>query len=348
MEWTKEAIEKLHKMRIEHRNWQHAFSRMKGALLAAQSQDIITLVGPSRSGKSKLINELIADMTGTTAWASDPDSPVVKVVLENDSTGGAFSTKSFATQALIEMKHPFYGESIMDEWDSGRFVSQARIPETILRPALRKALIWKRITHLVIDELQHVMHVKGGLKSSGAILDSWKSLAANTGIILILVGAYPMIEVLQQSPHALGREHGVHLKRYCATPEDLVCFDEVLEAFSDAVRLPKNVSSLRAWRDMLYRGSLGCIGLLNSWICDAVANAGVEESTVLRKRDFIETQKTIPSRTFIAEEIKEGEKWFEVEFSEDKEVAKDEPKKKRSSKKPFRKKAKRVKIGPRL
>lgn len=62
-------------------------------------------------------------------------------------------------------------------------------------------------------------------------MDSWKCLAQTCGLVLVVVGAYPILELLQHSPHMLGRKKQIHLQRYGTHPDDLVEFAKIIQAF---------------------------------------------------------------------------------------------------------------------
>src|SRR5262245_10147622 len=116
-------------------------------------------------------------------------------------------------------------------------------------------------------------------------------------------GAYPLLDVVRLSPHLIGRKHNIHFPRYRPIPEDLVAFEEILEAYSQYLQLPKGISSLRDWREPLYEGSLGCIGLLEGWLREALALAMAREALSLTVEHLMSTRKSDSDLAELAREI---------------------------------------------
>ena len=75
----------------------------------------------------------------------------------------------------------------------------------------------------------------------------------------------------------------MHLPRYCYEESDLMAFSEIVDAYNDLLVLPSDVPALDHWLEYLYQGSMGCIGLLEAWLRDALAlviSYGSEELTL--------------------------------------------------------------------
>ena len=93
--------------------------------------------------------------------------------------------------------------------------------------------------------VQHILRFYGGLKAAAAFLDSLKSLAQDTKIILVLVGAYPILDALNLSPHLLGREDPIHFPRYSINKEDIVVFGSELAEGKELKRISKILGAFR-------------------------------------------------------------------------------------------------------
>lgn len=356
MIWQQSSIENIVNDRIPHRNWNRSLSEAHSLMMASSPGEVVCLTGPSRCGKSRLITELSKLMSGS--YAQDEEiMPCATVLATNCNVRGSFSTKAFTIKGLEAIRHPIYGiNSDDDEWGVKRLALLQKTSEGVLRPALESGLELRKTKYLFIDEAQHIMHVQGGDTSAAAILDSWKCLAQEAGVVLVLVGAYPLLDVLRLSPHLLGRKHQVHLPRYHENRGDIMAFRQIVDTYCELITMPSKTRALSEWNEVLYRGSLGCIGLLQSWLRRALAHSMANNAKMLRKEDLFATRLSQKEIKSIYAEIAHGEKALETE--KEQAVPKDEaansvasitdtaPKKKKKSK-PFQKNPRRYPVGGR-
>ena len=306
MEWVNQAISNIMRQKIAHRNWCHALARAFAMMNACAPGEVIYITGPSRAGKSRLIKELSRIMKNPEH--DDMYMPCFTVMAANCSTRGSFSTKAFTIRSLEAIKHPIYGTELgNDDWSVERLRLLEKTSEGVLRLALESAIINRRCKYMFIDEAQHLMYATRGMHSAAAILDSWKCLAQSVGIILILVGAYPLLNVLKQSPHLLGRKHEVHIPRYRETRDDILAFKEIIEFYDRIIHDHFGQSNFRDWDEYLFHGSFGCIGLLQSWLRAALAIADATEAERLTKEHLMEAKLSPSDSRIIEEEILEGE-----------------------------------------
>ncbi len=302
-----QSIRQIKETCILHRNYERALAEAAGALVASAPGEVICITGPSRVGKSRLAQALTKLIIGTQPLAEGV-MPVVYVQAENCSVDGSFSTKAFTLRALEAIQHPFYVTSQRKrriENDHNCLVERA--PERILRGSLEKAFVCRKTRFFIVDEAHHIRYARGGDRAAAAILDSWKCLAAETGIVLILIGAYPLIDVLRLCPHLLGRKYQVHFPRYQNNREDLFVFEQILDAYTPLIHLPNKIGSLRAWNDLFYADSLGCIGLVSSWLRGAHGIMRSRGEQLLRREHLIAARRPLADRQLLAQEIVDGE-----------------------------------------
>lgn len=259
---------------IPHRNWQRALADAFAILICASPGDVVCIVGPSRAGKSLLIRRLIHLLFGECRFAETGLMPAVVVEAVNAGPHGGFSTKAFTQRLLEAVKHPLFSMRGHDLEDLLAMQKMDRSTEATLRIALEHALTSRGTKYLFIDEAQHVRYATKDAQASHAVMDSWKCLAQTTGVVLVLVGAYPVLDIIKNSPHLLGRNHQVHFPRYHPNNEDIFAFGELLTKYSGFMNLDSSLSSLADVAELMYEGSLGCIGLLKAWLkrVDAVAS----------------------------------------------------------------------------
>ncbi|GAB1260337.1 AAA family ATPase [Aurantivibrio plasticivorans] len=291
---------------IPHRNWQRALMDAFAILSCASPGDVVCITGPSRAGKSLLIERLAELLFGSIDFEKTGKMPAIVADAENTGAHGAFSTKSFILQMLREAKHPMYSVNGFDIDDMLTLQKIDKTTETTLRFALESALKSRGVKIIFIDEAQHVKYASKDAQAAFAVMDSWKCLAKKTGTVMVFVGAYPLLDVIANSPHLLGRKHQVHLPRYRATEEDLHSFAALLEEYSVLLNLDDSIGSLVDEAELMFFGSLGCIGLLKNWLKRADAQATIKNIKISRKL-LLETRLSDSDLEEILTEINVGE-----------------------------------------
>jgi energy-coupling factor transporter ATP-binding protein EcfA2 len=299
---------KIFDFRISHRNWQEAVASLFSLLTAASPGEVVVITGPSRCGKTRLIEHVCDLLFPDKSVFSGGKMPYVIVDASNTGPNGIFSTKSFTLRMLEAIKHPFYSidDNELDQISDYKLLKMDRATEGILRIALERAFIIRGVMYLFIDEAQHAKYVTKGASGAYAVLDSWKCFAKATQIILVIVGAYPILEILQNSPHMLGRKHQVHLPRYSSTETDLQEFLGIIDAYDVKLHELGLVANLRSHTKLLYTGSLGCIGLLRAWILRAYAYSTAQNLDI-NEKILLEAKLPDSDLVEIAREIEQGE-----------------------------------------
>jgi len=287
--------------RINHKNWKYAF--IEGFTLISMSSpgDVIGITGPSRAGKSELINELIQKLGYDDEFGTMTS---ISVLAANLGPHGSFSTKSFTISMLEAANYPFI-PSTLGENSQVKTINPDKLTEHNLRLKLEQFLKQRQTRFIFIDEAQHAQYAPKA-QGSHAVLDSWKCLAQTTKTVLILVGAYPLLNILKNSPHLLGRKRQIHLGRYQATKEDLLEFAAIVHQYSLELDLSEELKPFENNTMMLYEGSLGCIGLLKSWLIGASAKA-IAYEVKIDKNILMESRFSDSDLEVIYHEIQTGE-----------------------------------------
>ena len=270
-------------IKLNHRNWEHALSFSFSLLISACPGEVVCICGPSRAGKTRLVYELIQLLSGQSHDKHYNPYTCISVLAENVGTYGSFSTKAFTFQLFEALDHPIITLAKDDIAFASKF---DRLTETAMRQPLKRAFKHRGVRYLFIDEAQHVKYTTNASLAPHAVLDSWKSLAASAGIVLVIVGAYPILNVMQKSSHLIGRTKTVHLPRYYANQEDLKHFYSIAYAFLNELSRAGRLDLKKHISD-LYDRTFGCIGLLRSWLISAndyaIATDSTINSKVLRK-----------------------------------------------------------------
>ncbi|MGY8775352.1 ATP-binding protein [Spongiibacter tropicus] len=350
MDEANARIDKIKGLRIQHRNWTRALSESFALLTVASPGDVICITGPSRAGKSRLIQELVRLLCGEDRFYQTGLLPAVVVEAVNSGPNGLFATKAFTQRMLDAVKHPILSvEGALLDVDPA-VMKAHRTTEAALRLALERALRARKTRFLFIDEAQHVRYVSKTAMGGYAVLDSWKCLAKDAGVVLVVVGAYPLLDILNNSPHLLGRKNQVHLPRYSAVPDDIAEFGRILAHYDQLVDLGVGCSSLVKYGQLLYEGSVGCIGLLRKWLLHASVIAS-SRSESLSESLLLETRPPAADIEAISREIAHGETYLSnVGSFEKPKGARSRSMESRSStapKRPFQKKPRRLARGNR-
>lgn len=335
---------------IQHPHWLQAALDLEVALLSAQPGEVILVTGPSRVGKSRLVDTVLPRVI--RGMGLDGEMPFVTIPLHNNGPNASFSTKTFVWDQLRAIGHPIYGRAHCSgdsQADIARAERLSRIPGYMLDDAFDNGLVARGTKYLVYKEVQHALHMQGGEKVQKALLDSWKINAEKNDYVLIFDGAYPALDLLTLSPHLIGRKHIVHFPRYKLQEGDVRRFNSVLDALSRFVPLPKGVTSLSKWNELIWRHTRGCVGLVIKLVVEASVHAELEGRSVTKEllKSKCHSNKDLQQ---IENEIETGEAWFEdgkAESSGEDAMTPTESEKKRSGK-PFQRNAKRHLSGGRI
>jgi len=308
MDWIDEAIRYILNTKINHRNWLNALYEALAVLSASEPGEILSIVGPNRVGKSKILDALLKFLIGEDSILLPGFVPYAKIVLANKTRQGFTDTKQFWIDALESIKHPFYGvNSPADKWGLERLRLLNNSSASTLQRVFEEAIDPMKIRYIVIDEIQHILRFYGGEKAAAFFLDDLKSIAQIKNLGLIVAGTYPTLEAMKLTNHAVGREYCVHFPRYQTTKDDIAIFNKILSLYSKVLHFEPGVNSLLEWNEYLYKGSIGCVGLLSKWLRSALAIAKSRNDSVLRIEHLEHTIRSIEKLSSLESEILVGE-----------------------------------------
>ncbi len=305
--WIHAAIEAIKNQRVEHAHYSHAVARVFNAVAVAKPGEVVVVVGPSRVGKSSAVAEAIR-LAARPTLEMPKSTPTVWVEGENASTDGKFSTKMFMWECCKSIAHPIYG--VRSDDDPFGYRLEARIPRTTegaLRSAFEYALVNQSTKYLVIDEAHHVAYSGTRGNSAVAILDSWKCLAQKTGVVLVLVGAYQLLDIMTLSPHLLGRQRPIEFPPYYE--DDAIerrAFQQLLKTYSQLLRFEEPDQSLMSWTNYIMEGSFGCLGHLSLWLRATLGELLASDGTAFSLDALRHSQLPANQAHAIAAEMQRG------------------------------------------
>lgn len=340
--------------KILHRNWKKAFAEAFVLMTTAMPGEVISIVGPTRAGKTELLSQL-GDAVCGVGHGKTEEQPIVSIELVNDDAHARFTFRSLILQALEIVRHPFYSTCAADGWGDASVESRIeRTREKTLNRALIRALIQRKTRFLIIDEAQHMRYVSKETMAAVGVMDALKSMAKKANVVLVIAGTYPILEAINRSSHLEGRKYNIHLSRYHQTQGDLAEFQWILAHYDSVLDLDESLPSLLHCSELLYEGSFGCIGLIRAWLYHASVLAATRQKKIGIEL-IQETMKSPMQLYSIADEILVGETTLGISpcavlqaAVESHPTNSKRSKIRKSSNKPFQRKAKRFDVGNRL
>lgn len=338
-------MNRLKGLTVLHRNYRAALEKLEAYMHFAEPGDLIVLTGPSRCGKSTVITEAVKTVLGCREGNENFVPTSIKLNATNAGRHGTFDTRYFMKSMLRAVHHPFYSQGeINTEVDLYVLEKNRRTTEQEFRDALERAILTSPIRFIIVDEAQHAAYASSEAAGGLRVLDSWKTLAADTGTILILVGAYPLLQIMKRSPHMLGRMHQIHFPRYGENGDDIREFSRILMRFEEIMNyLPMGflVKNL----EHLHKNSLGCIGLLAAWLkrFNAIQVSEMNSEPTVEK--LLDVKIAGSDLDVIFKEIAVGEGFYgDAVYGSGSKKPANFP---TGKGKPFKKRAKRIKVGVR-
>jgi hypothetical protein len=220
--------------------------------------------------------------------------PLVRIEAATTNQG-KFSTKHFTLRALEELADPVNIEG----WAPYR----RNQSETHLRIQLEQCIHYRETAFLLIDEAHHLLRTPSQIRA-GEVLDTLKCLGNSTGLVTVLLGGYELLQTCFSSAHLNGRLTVIDFPPYTPERTSICEFDRILATFDSMLPQGKG-DILRDNRELIYKGSLGCIGLLAGWVTSALAEMQAQGDLQLKISHFHST-RLIEQVRLIQEEIDLG------------------------------------------
>lgn len=284
-------IEEL-KRTLEHDHYQIVVNTTHSRVTFMLGGFVLGVIGPTRVGKSRAVREALRKLYPPSVGKFPP-----YIEIDASTTDSGFiSTRYLTLTMLAAVEHAFYvGE------EHGVRLNNT---ETVARIRLVKAIKHRGIELIFIDEAHHLLRTKS-TRSALAALDWLKCLGNETGVKIVLAGSYELLSACFTSAHLNGRLSLIEFPRYKPIEADMQKFHRLLASLDPILPWAKGQSLLQNWQ-LMYDGTLGCYGLLESWILTALSEMTSAGSKRLSREHFTQTrfqQQLEP----IADEIALGE-----------------------------------------
>lgn len=150
-----------------------------------------------------------------------------------------------------------------------------------LREAVEQALVSLQIQAIAIDE-GHLLMQGDGRDKPDEQLEWLKSMTNRTNVLHILVGPYELFKYRNTNGQVARRGRDIHFPRYhVERSAERGEFVGALEYLLERVPLTRDLPDLlKRWR-WFAEGSIGCVGILKTWLVDAVASTLTEGGSTL-------------------------------------------------------------------
>lgn len=286
---TTEALADFQSYVFSHPAARQAFRDLGAVLGATSSPQIIIFTGPTGVGKSTLAkaacNRLLQYFEARLA--AEPDFVPVVTINAVPPNGNGFSWKDFHIRLLSGQSEPLISRKLVVPRQAPllpRCALEAAISNHSTADALRRSvegyLRLRKTKFLIVDEAQHLLLV-GGKQRLECQFECLKSLTIETGVTILLIGTYSLLDILDQSGQLSRRSQVVNYPRYdMRRGGDRESFRKVLVNFEQ--KLAANVpTQLDTQADYFYRKSAGCVGILKDWLARCLEYALRENAAII-------------------------------------------------------------------
>lgn len=288
------------------------------------SSGVVILTGPTGSGKTHmarhLYNHLKSRFSKDVIQESEMEStfqayaPVVGIRAV-PPRANSFDWQDFYVRLLESLGDLLAEKKLLISDQMSLFaefpsISPAESMKVMaLQRKIEKSLRMRKTRVLIIDEAHHILMCKDP-DQQRFIFEQLKSLTDETGIKLILVGTYDLIDIQDHSGQLMRRSEILHLKRYDYIDKfQLVDFYRALKGLIRVLPIPlsHDISKDPDLCDFFYKKSAGCIGILKELFLNCIQRAIEENKKEIDKETVEKSAKSNLAISTILREAMNGE-----------------------------------------
>jgi AAA domain len=307
---------KFNELSLKHHMQDQALKKAEFLIQFCPNIRFVTIAGPTGVGKTHLLSRLATSLEKIYSIENTDAPSAISCISTIAVAAGAkqFDWRRFYIDALEALRDPFAKTRPKTNLEQSRFKAineSASAGE--LRAQLEAELRMRNTKVWIIDEAQH--QLTGGKKGEpGDQFDVLKSISQTTNTKLVLAGTYDLPNFLSYTGQVMRRNSTVHLPRYhYQSSSDVKNFSSVALTLLKHLYLKTNIDVASNF-DLLYLGSLGCVGVLKDWLARGRAMAIFKGSDVLTIEHLKETMLSPQTLDGMIREIADGENLQKQEF----------------------------------
>lgn len=301
---------------VEHPHFAHVFAEVLRHVQYGRADEPTCVIGPTGVGKTTLQNALVDYLIRQqyTGWRPSSSPPVILEAPAQYS--GDFPWRSFMEDLLLTLGEPDLKSKVdLDRIEEAKRSKQAIRGTTRLNIAQIESLVRKRIKALgpvviFIDEAQNIVEGLSVAKRKQNV-NRIKNWANTMNTKFVLFGTHEAKDLLNLNEQLARRIAPIYFPRYRGLEQ------EEVQQFMDFYKALVEEFDLKMTRDVgkdyqyIYNHSLGCPGLLVSWLHDAISYCIDKNLSSISKRVLKKTQKSHDRLHTIELAIKEFEAYYE-------------------------------------
>ncbi len=312
-----ERSDEFFNAKVDHPRFTKVLEDALFYLTKAPGTRIASIVGPSGVGKSRVVSQINDRVLELNRERMQVDREFVPFVYtEAQAYGHAqFSYKYLYEATLLALGDPF---ARLPSTHRARKLTEAHQPfgrrrletEYVLRDRMQVELLRRGTLIWCIDEAQHTLQAKAGPTKHQ--LDVLKSIGQSGKAKLLTVGPPELMDKMLCSGQLARRSVTICFTRYrFSDKQDLASFAATADKLFKLMRF-SSTPKAREHLDMLYAGSLGCIGVLKEWFQRAMDHAMARYTNLdevhLTIDDLIKGEADEPTKAKLLDEIERMER----------------------------------------
>lgn len=220
---------------------------------------LLLVIGPTGVGKSTLISQLEARLLDRLRGDMQADpSRLHKVYAEAQFLPGrGFDWDGLFLSLLNDAGEILSDRKVAPGWPPGRPGRRGLAAATNMMLRQRAPLA------CIIDEGGSFVE-SDSTESLARVLDFLKSISNQTKTHIVIFGDYRLARMVEVSGQLNRRSHVIHFPNYPVGHEAV--FYQIIGAFNRRLKTRSVESLIETEREVLFRNTYGCVGLLKRWL----------------------------------------------------------------------------------
>lgn len=319
--------------RVTHSALRRVAEDLLELLMTPSETNVIVVTGATGVGKSTLTKVMLNKLVDDFDPLVDADASAVPLAyVEARRDGNARNGFGRLYRKLIaQLWEPGMDNKVPYAVKDGRLVMKSRVGTTAdeLRDILEECLKQRKTRVVVIDEAAQLAR----FGKPEDVMDTIKSLANTTNTKWVLVGSFDLYDIVTTSGQVMRRTALLNMERYITEHKTSKKNDTDKKAFKAVVQSLQNAwpcaekPNFAAVSDELLHMSLGCVGLLKTFMLDAANQQMRKAGEKWDYKFMLKAQKAVGLRNEMLKEIERGEArvreavygnsiWDELKFDE--------------------------------